>query len=78
MAQQLLAAHVTGSACDRSTGIGAGTTQVDVVQLAKTIEVRRWIIGIGSIKICLATNKHSVIEVAAGKMEKLLQIFWRQ
>ena len=77
MTQQLLAAHVTGSAGDGSAGIGAGTTQVDVVQVAKTVEVRRWIVGIGSIKIGLATNQHRVVNVATRKMKELLQISWR-
>ncbi len=75
--QQLLAAHVAGGAGDRSAGIGARTTQIDVVQGPKTIEVRRWIVGISSVKKCLAASQHRVVKIATGKMEKLLQIFGR-
>ncbi len=76
--QQLLAAHVTGGAGDRSTGIGASTTQIDVVQAPKTIEVRRWIVGIGSVKKCLTASQHRMVKIATRKMEELLQIFGRQ
>ncbi|MGH7927223.1 MAG: hypothetical protein ACREQV_05470, partial [Candidatus Binatia bacterium] len=40
MPQQLLAAHISRSTGDGSAGIGAGATQVDVVQAAETIEIR--------------------------------------
>ncbi len=56
MAQQLLAAHVTGSAGDRSAGIRARTTQVDVVQTSKTIEVRCRIVRVVSVEKCLPAN----------------------
>ncbi len=77
MTQQLLAAHVTGSAGDRSAGVGAGTTQVDVVQAAETIKVCRWVVGIRSVKKRLAASQHRVVKIATRKMEKLLQISGR-
>ena len=58
MTQQLLAAHVTERASDRTAGIGARTTQINVVQIPKTIEVRRRIVGIGSVEKCLAARQH--------------------
>ena len=78
MTQQLLATHVTRSACDGTAGIGTRAAHIDIVQTPKTIEVRRRIIRIGSIKKCLATHQHRVIEIATRKMEKLLQVSWRQ
>ena len=72
MTQQLLATHVTGSAGDGSAGIGAGTTQIDVIQTPKAIEVRRWIVSISSIKKCLTSSQHRVVKIATRKMEKLL------
>ena len=72
MAQQLLAAHVTRGARDGSAGIGAGTTQVDVIEAPETIEICRRIVGVCPVEKCLATDQHRVIEIAAGKMEKLL------
>ena len=78
MTQQLLATHVPGSSSDRSARIGARTTQIDVVQASKTIEVCRWIVGIISIEKCLAASQHRVVKIATRKVEKLLQVSGRQ
>lgn len=74
LTNDLLGTHIAWGTCNGTTGIGAGTADVNIVVITKLIEPAGRISRILAIEVGLATHQHGVIEVAAGKQESVLQI----
>ncbi len=72
--QQLLAAHVAWCAGHGTTRISAGPAEINVVEIAETVETSVRIIRIVAVEKRLTTRQHRMVEIAAGEQKEILSL----